>query len=340
MENGEGLSSGRISSFSIWRTGTATEAFSKSSLHENDDEEALKWAALEKLPTYLRVRRGILSGEEGRFTEIDIKNLGFIERRDLLDRLVKIAEEDNENFLMKLKDRIDKVGIRLPTIEVRFEHLNVEAEAYVGSRALPSLFNFSVNIFEGFLNYLHILPSRKKQLRILSNISGIIKPQRMTLLLGPPSSGKTTFLLALAGKLSKDLKCSGRITYNGHGMEEFVPQRNSAYISQNDVHIGEMTVRETLAFSARCQGVGTRYEMLKELTRREKAENIKPDSDIDIIMKAYSLEGQDANVATDYTLKILGLEACADTMVGNEMIRGISGGQKKRVTTGKKTSYA
>lgn len=46
-------------------------------------------------------------------------------------------------------------------------------------------------------------------------------------------------------------------------MEEFVPQRTSAYISQHDLHIGEMTVRETLAFSARCQGVGPRYGELK-----------------------------------------------------------------------------
>ena len=38
-----------------------------------------------------------------------------------------------------------------------------------------------------------------------------------------------------------------------------MPQRTAAYISQHDNHIGEMTVRETLAFSARCQGVGTRY---------------------------------------------------------------------------------
>jgi ABC-type multidrug transport system ATPase subunit len=75
------------------------------------------------------------------------------------------------------------------------------------------------------------------------------------------------------------------VTYNGHDMDEFVPQRTSAYIGQHDLHIGEMTVRETLAFSARCQGVGTRYDMLTELSRREKEASIKPDPDIDVYMK-------------------------------------------------------
>nr|XP_023908151.1 pleiotropic drug resistance protein 1-like isoform X2 [Quercus suber] len=117
-------------------------------------------------------------------------------------------------------------------------------------------------------------------------------------------------------------------------MNEFVPQRTAAYISQYDLHIGEMTVRETLCFSARCQGVGSRYDMLAELSRREKEANIKPDPDIDIYMKAATTEGQEATVVTDYTLKVLGLDVCADTMVGDEMIRGISGGQRKRVTTG------
>ena len=60
-----------------------------------------------------------------------------------------------------------------------------------------------------------------------------------------------------------ELQFLGRVTYNGHGMEEFVPQRTSAYISQQDLHIGEMTVRETLTFAARCQGVGQRYGQLK-----------------------------------------------------------------------------
>ncbi|XP_031474141.1 pleiotropic drug resistance protein 1-like [Nymphaea colorata] len=323
----------RHGSSSIWRN-SGNDAFSRSSREGEDDEEALRWAALEKLPTYDRIRKGILSGVAGDLAEVDVRKLGFVERKNLLDRLVRVAEEDNEKFLLQLKDRIDRVGIDIPLIDVRFENLNVDTEVYVGSRGLPTLLNTAVNVLEGTLNFLHVLPKKKKPLSILHNVSGIVKPKRMTLILGPPSSGKTTLLLALAGKLDSSLKTSGRISYNGHEMNEFVPQRTSAYISQHDLHIGEMTVRETLAFSARCQGVGSRYDLLEELSRREKAANIKPGSDLDVFMKASSLEGQKASAVTDYILKILGLDICADTMVGNEMFRGISGGQKKRVTTG------
>ncbi|XP_072970521.1 ABC transporter G family member 36-like [Typha angustifolia] len=316
---------------SIWRRGD--DVFSRSSRDE-DDEEALTWAALEKLPTYDRVRRGILTMAQGEQKEVDVEKLGFGEKQALIARLVRVADEDNERFLLKMKDRIDRVGIDLPTIEVRFEHLSIGADTYVGNRGLPTVLNSFTNTLEALANVLHILPSRKRPMPILHDVSGIIKPRRMTLLLGPPGSGKTTLLLALAGKLDSDLKFSGTVTYNGHGMDEFVAQRTAAYISQFDLHIGEMTVRETLAFSARCQGVGTRYEMLTELSRREKAANIKPDPDIDVFMKASAMGGQEANVVTDYILKILGLEICADTLVGDEMLRGISGGQRKRVTTG------
>ncbi|XP_056166742.1 pleiotropic drug resistance protein 1-like [Syzygium oleosum] len=284
------ISSARLSSSNIWRN-SGKEIFSRSSRDE-DDEEALKWAALEKLPTYLRIRRGILAEEEGQIREVDIENLGSIERRNLLERLLNTAEEDNEKFLLKLKKRIERVGLDFPSIEVRFEHLNVEAGAYVGSRALPTIFNFSVNILAGFLNYFHILPSRKKPLPILNDVSGIIKPCRMTLLLGPPGSGKTTLLLALAGKLGNDLKSSGRVTYNGHGMKEFVPQRTSAYISQYDLHIGELTVRETLAFSVRCQGMGSHYGEFALFFF------------VTMIRRAVAMEGKETNIVTDYILKV------------------------------------
>ena len=110
MDSGEiyRASSWRLGSSSIWRN-SGMEVFSKSS-HENDedDEESLKWAAIERLPTYLRVRRGILTEEQGKTREIEIKNLGLVERRNVLERLVKIADKDNEKFLLKLKSRIDR----------------------------------------------------------------------------------------------------------------------------------------------------------------------------------------------------------------------------------------
>ncbi|CAA0839380.1 ABC transporter G family member 40, partial [Striga hermonthica] len=74
--------------------------------------------------------------------------------------------------------------------------------------------------------------------------------------------------------------------------------------------------------------------MLAELLRREKEANIVPDPDVDTYMKAAAIEGQEASIVTDYVLKILGLEICADTVVGDENTRGISGGQRRRVTTG------
>lgn len=99
----------------------------------------------------------------------------------------------------------------------------------------------------------------------------------------------------------------GRITYNGHELSEFVPARTCAYISQHDVHNGQMTVRETLDFSGRCLGVGTRYEMLSKLLKRETEAGIKPDHEIDAFMKAAAQEGQKSNLATDYVLKVLSL---------------------------------
>ncbi|GAB2224811.1 hypothetical protein Drorol1_Dr00005588 [Drosera rotundifolia] len=330
------LSSSNNSLRGSWKN-NGMEVFSRSAHDQEDDEEALRWAALQRLPTYNRLRKGILvTGSRGISHEVEIHDLGLQQQKKLLDKLVPDVEEDNEKFLRQLKNRLERVGIDIPKIEVRFEHISVEAEAYVGSTTLPTFSNFVANIFLGTLNNLHVLSSRKKHLKILHDVSGIIKPNRTTLLLGPPSSGKTTLLLALAGKLDKDLQVEGRVAYNGHEMHEFVPQRTAAYISQRDVHSGELTVRETLSYSARFQGVGYRYEMLAELSRREKEASIKPDPDIDLFMKlqATTAHGKEDSVVVNYILKVLGLENCADTLVGDQMIRGISGGQRKRVTTG------
>ncbi|GAB4850121.1 transcription factor [Ancistrocladus abbreviatus] len=84
----------------------AKETFSVSSRTE-DDQEALIWAALERLPTFSRLRKGILTGTRGEANEIYIKDLGIEEQRKLVDKLVHVPEEDNEKFLHRLKNRLD-----------------------------------------------------------------------------------------------------------------------------------------------------------------------------------------------------------------------------------------
>ncbi|KAI9109476.1 hypothetical protein K1719_019530 [Acacia pycnantha] len=322
----------------------ASGRYSRRSSRVDEDEEALKWAAIEKLPTYDRLRTSIFQtygdeeqgggGAQVMHKEVDVRKLDMNERQQIIDRIFRVAEEDNEKYLRKFRNRIEKVGIRLPTVEVRYQNLTVEADSYIGSRALPTLPNVAMNLLESALGVCGISTAKRTKLTILKNASGIIKPSRMALLLGPPSSGKTTLLLALAGKLDPNLKVKGEITYNGYKLNEFVPRKTSAYISQNDVHVGEMTVKETLDFSARCQGVGTRFDLLTELARREKEASILPEAELDLFMKATAMEGTESSLFTDYTLKILGLDICKDTIVGDEMHRGVSGGQKKRVTTG------
>nr|GFB14647.1 ABC transporter G family member 35-like [Tanacetum cinerariifolium] len=265
---------------------------------------------------------------------LDVRDLDPDAQQNFIDRIFRIAEEDNEIFLRKFRDRIDTVGISLPTVEVRFQNLCVEADCHVGDRALPTLTNSARNIIEGLLAFVGISFSEKAKLGILKDASGILKPGRMALLMGPPSSGKTTLLLALAGRLDRGLRVDGEITYNGYKLNEFEPRRTAAYVSQHDLHQGELTVKETLDFSARCQGIGSRLDMLQELAKREKEAGIHPEAEVDLFMKATAIEGDRSSLITYYTLRILGLDVCRDTFVGDQMRRGISGGQKKRVTTG------
>jgi hypothetical protein len=128
--------------------------FSRSSTQRNaeDDEESLKWAALQKLPTYSRMRTAIMKniGADGKISqeEIDVRHLSYEDRQQIISKLLRVTEEDNERFLLKFRERIDRVGIVLPKIEVRFHHLNIQADVYVGNRALPTLPNFVLTLAE------------------------------------------------------------------------------------------------------------------------------------------------------------------------------------------------
>ncbi|XP_030503175.2 pleiotropic drug resistance protein 3 isoform X2 [Cannabis sativa] len=264
----------------------------------------------------------------------DVAKLGAQERHCFIEKIIKHVENDNLQLLTRIRNRIDKVGVKLPTVEVRYKNLRIDAECeVVHGKPLPTLWNSFKSMIFGFTK-IPGLGSAKAKISLFNDVSGIIKPGRLTLLLGPPGSGKTTLLKALSANLDSSLKLTGEISYNGYKVEEFVPEKTAAYVSQFDQLIPEMTVRETLDFSARCQGVGSRAEIMKEVSRREKEAGIVPDPDIDTFMKEISVKGLKRTLQTDYILKILGLDICADTWIGDAMRRGISGGQKKRLTTG------
>ncbi|KAG0452300.1 hypothetical protein HPP92_025773 [Vanilla planifolia] len=272
-----------------------------------DDNLKLQWATIESLPSMRRMRSSLFGyNNEEKNNErrvVDVSKLNYKERQMFIDSLIRNIEHGNRQLLENLKERIKRVDVKLPTMEVRYKGLTVEAQCKVRSGTkMPNLWN-SIN---GFLK------SKEVDINILKDVSGIIKPSRMTLLLGPPGCGKTTLLLALAGQASKLLKVNGEITCNGWKKEEFDLTKAAAYITQNDQHVPEMTVRETLDFSARCQGVGCRADIMLEVGRREKQAKIIPNPDIDTYMK------------------ILGLETCSETIIGDAVRRGISGGQKRR----------
>ncbi|KAK1586377.1 hypothetical protein Q3G72_001998 [Acer saccharum] len=310
-----------------------------------EDEEELMWAALARLPSQKQGNFALLrrtpSGAAGETKEyaktetVDVRKLSRSRREQVVKKAFATNDQDNYRLLSAIKERLDRVGLEVPKVEVRFKNLKVVADVQTGSRALPTLINATRDTFERILMGLRIFKPKRHKLTILNDINGAVKPGRMTLLLGPPGSGKSTLLLALAGKLDSNLEKSGNVTYNGHHLHEFHVQRTSAYISQTDNHIPELTVRETLDFAARYQGSSEGFAgYMKDLTHLEKERKIRPSPEIDAFMKASSVGGKKHSVSTDYVLKVLSLDVCSDTIVGNDMLRGVSGGQRKRVTTG------
>ncbi|XP_004236984.1 ABC transporter G family member 21 [Solanum lycopersicum] len=142
---------------------------------------------------------------------------------------------------------------------------------------------------------------QQKQNRvILQNVMGIVKPGELLAMLGPSGSGKTTLLTSLAGRLHG--KFSGNITYNDQQFSSSM-KRKTGFVTQDDVLYPHLTVFETLTYAALLR-------LPSKLTKEEKIEQVEL-----VIME-------------------LGLTRCRNSMIGGQLFRGISGGERKRVSIG------
>lgn len=95
----------------------STGRHSRRSSQVDEDEEALRWAAIEKLPTYDRLRTSVMKtfmeneiqgNKLVQHREVDVRKLDIDDRQRFIDTIFKVAEEDNEKFLKKFRNRIDK----------------------------------------------------------------------------------------------------------------------------------------------------------------------------------------------------------------------------------------
>lgn len=135
--------------------------------------------------------------------------------------------------------------------------------------------------------------------KILQCLSGYAEPGRIMAIMGPSGSGKSTLLDSLAGRLSTKAVMTGNILLNGK--KKNLQYGGVAYVTQEDVLLGTLTVRETVTYSA--------YLRLPSNLSKEEIEGI--------------VEG---------TLSEMGLEDCGDRIIGNWHLRGISGGEAKRLS--------
>lgn len=142
---------------------------------------------------------------------------------------------------------------------------------------------------------------------ILNKINANFKPGELNAIMGPSGSGKSSLLNLISGRLNSglftDYKYSGNILFNGLCVSNNMVNSICSYVSQDDDHLlAAMTVRETLTIAGDLR--------LGSKSKQEKKQIVDG-----VILK-------------------LGLKNCEHTLIGNEFMKGISGGEKRRVSIG------
>lgn len=149
---------------------------------------------------------------------------------------------------------------------------------------------------------------------ILRDFDGIVRKGEMLVVLGPPGSGCTTFLKAIAGETA-GIYIDDKSYFNYQGIsakEMHTHHRGEAiYTAEVDVHFPMLTVGETLTFAAQARAPRHLPAGVDKMTY--------------------------ANHLRDVTMAMFGISHTVNTRVGNEYIRGVSGGERKRVTISEAT---
>ncbi|KAK1759774.1 ABC-2 type transporter-domain-containing protein [Echria macrotheca] len=219
-----------------------------------------------------------------------------------------IEQFDLENALRGNLDAEREAGIRPKHIGVYWDGLTVKGiggqSNYV--KTFPDAF---VDFFDVITPVLGMLGLRKggTEATLLNNFRGVCKPGEMVLVLGKPGSGCTTFLKNIANQRYGYTSVTGDVLYGPFSADEFKQYRGEAvYNAEDDLHHPTLTVEQTLGFALDVKIPGK-------------------------LPAGISKDGFKQRVI-DTLLKMFNIEHTRNTVVGNHIIRGISGGERKRVS--------
>lgn len=137
---------------------------------------------------------------------------------------------------------------------------------------------------------------------LLNNISGEAREGEIMAVLGASGSGKSTLIDALADRIAKE-SLKGTVSLNGEVLESRLLKVISAYVMQDDLLFPMLTVEETLMFSAE-------FRLPRSLSKSKKKARVQA------------------------LIDQLGLRSAAKTVIGDEGHRGVSGGERRRVSIG------
>lgn len=206
-------------------------------------------------------------------------------------------------WMRKFIQLLEAENIKLRRSGFTFKNLNASGKgsALVLQKNVGSIFMQPFRLREVF--------SHPPEKQILRNFNGHVSSGELLIVLGRPGSGCSTFLKSICGELhGLELADKNSITYSGIPQEVFLKEfkGEAIYNQENEKHFPHLTVGETLNFAAACRTPSNR---IMDVPRKDWAKYM-----------------------ADVMMNIFGLSHTRNTKVGDDFVRGVSGGERKRVS--------
>jgi len=210
------------------------------------------------------------------------------------------SQESKQDVRIEVKSTaVCPVAVELPRLK--------DTKSFAENPSDEAARHIEENMEKGFqmspatLTFRNLIYKRGGKHLLKGAVSGYVKPGMMVCVLGGPDSGKSTLFDILAHRYDAG-SLSGELLVDGSPPSNTFSQQ-IGLIKRDDVHLPTITVRETLEFSAQLRN---QEHMPEEFKKRR----------------------------VDMALKILGMQHIADNIVGNAKIRGVSGGEQRRLSVG------